>query len=84
MHGNIQYEPQIGDMAILTKINVMNIFYIIERKDTLLRVNSQDNTIDFEIDKIYTPENMVNIYRDAYIKGSMDSAEYYVNKYGVK
>jgi len=72
-----KYEPEIGDSAIITKINVNNIFYIFERKESLIRINSQDNTIDFVIDKIYTLENLLNIYRDDYIKGQKDARDYY-------
>lgn len=82
MHGNLQYEPQEND-KIITRPNDNNIFYIVERKYTVIRINSEDNTIDLEVEKIYTPENLIDIYIKAYINAKMDSAEYYVKKYGV-
>lgn len=80
---NDKYRPRKND-KIITKPTDRNIFYIVERKDTVLQINSEDNTIYCEVNKIYTPENLIDIYVGAYISGKMDSSEYYIKEYGIK
>ncbi|MBX9838423.1 MAG: hypothetical protein K2X69_08945 [Silvanigrellaceae bacterium] len=77
---NDKYRPRKND-KIITKPTDRNVFYIVERKDTVLRINSEDNTIFCEVNKIYTPENLIDIYISAKIRGEMESAEYYVKEY---
>ena len=59
-----KYEKMEGD-KIIKKINEFgkeSVYFIVERENKILHVNSEDNTIEFEIKKIYTPENLADIF----------------------
>jgi hypothetical protein len=72
-----KYEKQENDRIILQE---NSIFFIVERRDTVLQVNSEDNTVEFEVEKIYTPENLIAIFLDGQIHGCMLSHDFAIRK----
>lgn len=66
-----KYEKIEGDKIIkkYERGGMESVYFIVERENKVLHVNSDDNSIEFEIDKIYTPENLVKIFDKGQIYG---------------